>query len=236
MPDSDSHRQRPPARPQATPADPPSVSQRAVEVLIVDGREVMREGLHALIDRQPDLVVVAQAATVRDVEGLAVRPDVIVTDIDLPDAKYGDVVTGLRGFFEQSSILVFTPVGHPAEVQSVLAAGANGYVLETAPAADLLDGIRAVAGGESYLQPSLGVELARLHQPLDPTLALSATEQHVLRLLALGHTNAEVARLCNVSLRTAESLRAHIQRKLDRRTRAELVEYAREIGLVELGP
>jgi len=204
--------------------------------LLVDGRAVMREGLSAVIDRQSDLVVVAQAAMVREAEGLDIAPDVIVTDIDLPDAKYGDVITGLRAFFEQSSILVFTPIGHPAEVQSVLAAGANGYLLETAPAADLLDGIRAVAAGDTYLQPSLGVELARLHQPSDATLALSPIEQHVLRLLALGHTNVEVARLCNIGLRTTESLRAHIQRKLGRRTRAELVEYAREIGLVELGP
>jgi two-component system, NarL family, response regulator NreC len=222
--------------PRIGASSPSSRSDRAVGVLLVDGRAVMREGLSAVIGRQSDLVVVAQAAMVREADGLDITPDVIVTDIDLPDAKYGDVITGLRGFFEQSSILVFTPIGHPAEVQSVLAAGANGYLLETAPAADLLDGIRAVAAGDTYLQPSLGVELARLHQPSDATLALSPIEQHVLRLLALGHTNTEVARLCNIGLRTAESLRAHIQRKLGRRTRAELVEYAREIGLVELGP
>ena len=216
------------------PASSPR-SDRAVEVLLVDGRPVMREGLSAVIDRQSDLVVVAQAAMVREAERLDITPDVIVTNIDLPDAKYGKVITALRRFFEQSSILVFTPIGHPAEVQSVLATGANGYLLETAPAADLLDGIRAVAGGDTYLQSSLGVELARLHQPRD-ALALSPTEQQVLRLLALGHTNTEVARLCNIGLRTAESLRAHIQRKLGRRTRAELVEYARELGLFELGP
>src|ERR1700686_2360336 len=111
-------------------------SDRAVEVLLVAGRAVMREGLSGVIDRQSDLVVVAQAATVREAEGLDITPGVIVTDIDLPDAKYGDVITGLRGFFEQSSILVFTPIGHPAEVQSVLSAGASGYLLETAAAAD----------------------------------------------------------------------------------------------------
>jgi two-component system response regulator NreC len=82
----------------------------------------------------------------------------------------------------------------------------------------------------------LGVDLARLHRPRDTTAALSSDEEHVLRLLALGHTNTEVARLSNMSLRTAESHRAQIQRKLGRRTRAELVEYARETGLIELGP
>jgi two-component system, NarL family, response regulator NreC len=197
---------------------------------------VVREGLCVVIDQEPDLVVVAQAATVRDAGSLDVEPHVIVTDIDLTDAKHGEVISGLRGFFRQSSILVFTPIGDPAEVQSVLAAGAQGYLLETAPTAELLAGIRAVAVGETYVQPSLGVELARLRLPLDPTLGLSPREEQVLRLLALGHTNLEVARLCRVSLRTIESHRARIQRKLDRRTRAELVEYARETGLIELDP
>jgi two-component system response regulator NreC len=196
----------------------------------------MREGLRAVIDREPGLVVVAQAATARDARSLDVTPDVIVTDIDLPDAKYGDVISGLReSFRQQSSILVFTPVGDPVEVESVFAAGADGYLLETAETTDLFAGIRAVAAGETYLQPSLGAKLARSRQA-DTTLGLSPQEKHVLRLLVLGHTNVDVARLCHTGLRTAETHRANIQRKLDRRTRAELVEYAREIGLVQLGP
>jgi two-component system, NarL family, response regulator NreC len=212
------------------------LSSRAVDVLLVDGRAVVREGLCVVIDQEPDLAVVAQAATVRDAGSLDVEPHVIVTDVDLTDAKHGDVISGLREFFRESSILVFTPIGDPAEVQSVLAAGARGYLLETAPTAELLAGIRAVAGGETYLQPSLGVELARLHLPRDAAAGLSPREEQVLRLIALGYTNVEVARLCRVSLRTVESHRAHIQRKLDRRTRAELVEYARESGLIDLDP
>src|SRR2546425_8911218 len=99
---------------------------RAVDVMLVDGRAVVREGLFAVIDQEPDLVVVAQAATVRDAGSLDVEPHVIVTDVDLTDAKHGEVISGLRGFFRHSSILVFTPVGDPVEVQSVLAAGARG--------------------------------------------------------------------------------------------------------------
>jgi len=203
-------------------------------VILVDARAIVREGLRSVIDRQPDLVVVAQVATVEDAGSLAVTPDVIVTDIDLPDAKHGDVVSRLRELFLWSAILVFTPVRHPADIQSVLDAGANGYLRETAPPADVLAGIRAVAGGETYLQPSVGIDLARLHQPRDTTL--SPQEEQILRLLALGHTNTEIARLSNMSLRTAESRRAQIQRKLGRQTRAELVEYARDTGLIELGP
>src|SRR5689334_7451137 len=101
--------------------------------MLVDARAIVREGLRSVIDRQPDLEVVAQAATVRDAASLGVTPRVIVTDIDLPDAKHGEVISRLRGFFQQSSILVFTPIARPAEVQSVLDAGAHGYLLESAP-------------------------------------------------------------------------------------------------------
>ena len=210
-----------------------SESNQAVDVMLVDSRPVVREGLCAVIDEQPDLVVVAQAASVRDAGGFDLEPHVIVTDIALPDAKHGEVISALRGYFAQSSILVFTPIGHPTEVQSVLAAGAAGYLLETATTSDLLTGIRAVAEGRTYLQPSLGVELARWHRPRDTTLGLSPREEQVLQLIALGHTNVEVARLCNVSLRTIESHRAHIHRKLGLRTRAELVQFARETGLID---
>ena len=209
---------------------------KPVDVMLVDSRAVVREGLRALIDQQPDLVVVAQAAAVRDAGGLDLTPDVIVTDIDLTDAKHGDVISGLREFFESSSILVFTPIGRPATVQSVLDAGAAGYLLETAATIDLLTGIRAVARGETYLQPALGVELARWHRPRNTLPALSPKEEQVLRLLAVGHTNTEVARLCGLSLRTIEKHRARLHQKLGRRTRAELVQYAREAGLVPLDP
>ncbi|MDP9334650.1 MAG: response regulator transcription factor [Actinomycetota bacterium] len=209
------------------------LSNQAIDVMLVDSRPVVREGLCVVIGHEPDLVVVAQAATIRDAGSLDVEPDVIVTDIDLPDAKRGDVISGLRGFFQHSSILVFTPIGDPSEVRSVLAAGANGYLLETAPTTDLLTGIRAVADGRTFLQPALGVELARWHRPRDTTLGLLPREEQVLKLLALGHTNLEVARLCSVSLRTIESHRAQIHRKLGVRTRAELVQFARDAGLVD---
>ena len=203
--------------------------------MLVESRAVMRAGLRAVIEQEPDLVVVAEAATVSVARGLEITPDVIVTDIDLSDATSGVVITELREFSPESSILVFTPVGAPAEVQSVLAAGANGYLLESAETAELIAGIRAVAAGEAYLQPSLGVALARSHRP-PATLGLSLQEEHVLRLLVLGHTNVAVAGMCNISLRTAEMHRAQIQRKLGRHTRAELVEYAQENGLVQLEP
>jgi two-component system response regulator NreC len=203
-------------------------------VMLIDRRTVVRDGLCALIEQHADLVVVARAESVRDAGALDVTPDVIVTDIEFPDAGHSEVISGLRGSFPQSPILVLTAVAHPAKVQSVLAAGADGYLLKTAATTELLVGIRAVADGETYLQPSLGVELARWHRPRDTTLGLSLKEEQVLRLLSFGNTNAEVARICGVSLRTVEAHRARIQQKLGIRTRAELVQYARESGILDL--
>ncbi len=201
--------------------------------MLVDDRTVTREGISALIERQPDFFVVGQAATIRDAGSLGVRPRVIVTEVDLPDAKHGAVISGLREHFSETSILVLTLVGHPAKVQTVLEAGANGYLLKTAGTIDFFAGIRAVAAGHFYLQPSLGVELARWHRPRDRATDLSPKEEKVLKWIALGHTNPEIARICHISLRTVEAHRAHIQRKLDRHTRAELVEYVREVGLID---
>ena len=205
-----------------------------VNLMLVDSRAVCREGLCAVIEQESDLVVVAQAATVRDAGTSDVTPDVIITGIDTPDATHCDVIAGLRMCFAESAILIFTRTGDPADVKAALAAGANGYLLETASTTELVTGIRAVARGETYLQPAVGVQIARVHQPPDTMPVLSPEEEQVLRLLALGHTNTEVARLRGTSLRTAEARRAHILRKLGRRTRAELVEYTRKTGLVEL--
>jgi DNA-binding NarL/FixJ family response regulator len=210
-----------------------SPSPRICKLVLVDKCSVMREGLCALIEQQPDLRVVAQAATVVGVEPLDVTPDVIVTDVDLPDARYGEVINGLGRRFPLVPILALTLVDHPAKVRSVLAAGAGGYLLKTAATPDLLEGIRALAGGGTYLQPSVRVELERWHLLRNSAVELTPKEEHVLRLVARGHTNAEVARLQGVSRRTVETHRGRIYQKLGLRTRAELFEFALDNGLVD---
>jgi DNA-binding NarL/FixJ family response regulator len=205
-----------------------------VNVMLVDHRTVVRQGLCALVEQQSDLVVVAQAATLRGAGTVAVTPDVIVTEIDLPDARHQHVISGLRRFFPPSPILVLTLVGHPARVQSVLEAGANGYLLKTAAAGDLLTGIRALAGGETYLQPSVRVEMTRWRQPRDKALELTPKEVQVLQLLARGHTNVEIAGLCGISIRTVETRRRRVHQKLGLWRRAELFQYAWDAGLLDL--
>jgi two-component system response regulator NreC len=204
--------------------------------MLVDHGTLVRAALAALIEQQPDLVVVAQASTIGDAGTFHGTPDVIVTDIDLPDARHRDVISGLRGVFPQSPILVLTFVGHPAKVQSVLAAGANGYLLKTAATPDLLSAIRALAAGEIYVQPSLDREVERWRRSRDTTLELTPKEEQVLRLLAVGHTNDEVAALLGVSRRTVETHRGRINEKLGLRTRAEVFRYAWDVGLLEREP
>ena len=150
-----------------------------------------------------------------------------------PTERARTIVRELRRLAPRVSVLVITPTSADATLQNVLAAGADGYLLETADAAELLEGVRTLAAGKTYLQPSLGVELARVHPTgATPMPELTLNEEKLLGLLALGHTNAEVAHLCGVSLRTVEARRARLRQTLGRQTRAELVEYAREAGLL----
>jgi DNA-binding NarL/FixJ family response regulator len=205
---------------------------RPLSVMLVDQYTVMREGLSVLIEQQPDIVVVAQASTVTGAASFDVTPDVIVAEVDLPDARHAEVISGLHGHFPDSRILVLTVVDDPAKVQSVVAAGADGYLLKTAAAHDLLDGIRALARGETYLQSSSRPELERWGWLRDATLQLTPAEVYVLRLIARGYTNAEVANLQGISPRTVETHRSRIYQKLGLRTRAELFQYAWDTGLL----
>jgi two-component system response regulator NreC len=217
----------------------PERSNVKIRLVLVDGQNLVREALAVLIDQQDDFTVLAHAASSREAASLRVDADVVLTDFELPDARGRDVISGIKRTFTKASVLVLTVVDGPAKIQQMLAAGAQGYVLKTATANDLFVGIRAVADGQMYLQPSLGVMLARWHESrLGPRGQvhgrLSPKEEEVLRMVALGHTNAEVSKLMGVSLRTVETHRARILQKLGRPSRAQLVRYAHEAGLLDL--
>jgi two-component system response regulator NreC len=207
-----------------------SASYAAVSVLLVDNQTVVREGLAALMSQVGDISVVGQAADPEEAGVLGVAPDVIVAEIDRVGTPGLGVETRLRALFPSSGLVVLTNVDHPARVQAALDGGVDGYLLKTSTSAELVVGIRTVATGASYLQPSLGMELARWHGLRQ---VLSRKEVEVLALLAVGHTNAEVAENLRISSRTVESRRARLSEKLGRRTRAELFDYARSVGLVD---
>lgn len=210
-----------------------------ITVLLVEPEAVVREGLRLLIDQSDDLTVVADVATMSDAIALDLQPHVVVTHVELPDGAGRQVITTFRRHFSGSSILVLSPMRHPARIQSVIAAGAQGYLLRSAEPADLAHAITAVARGETYLQPSLGVALAQWSSEGGSSDAaagvrLSAKEEEVLRLIALGYKNAEIAEQLSVSLRTVETHRGRLTQKLGRRTRAELVRYALDAGILHL--
>jgi two-component system response regulator NreC len=211
-----------------------------VNVLLVDHQVVLREGLRLLIEQEPGFTVVAQASSPAEAEALARAGgheplDVIVVDVGAADVSAAHVVADLAAAFPGAAVLVLSTTRHPSKVQEVLAAGAAGYVLKTATPAELVHGIRAVAAGGTYLQPSLGVALARWSGAAAGRAPgqLSAREEEVLRLVAHGYTNNEIAGLLSSSLRTIETHRTRLAHKLGRRSRAELVKYAIDAGLAD---
>ena len=203
-------------------------------VVIADDHTVVRQGLRMLINNEEGLQVIAEAGTVPDAERLtrAHRPTVVVLDLNMPGGSSLDAIPRLR---ETSAVVVLTMQDDPAFARQALQAGALGFVLKEAADEELLEAIRLAANGDTYLNPRLGAKIAAAPpEPPGPPDDLTERELDVLRLIALGHTNVEIGEQLFLSTRTVETHRAHIQRKLDRNTRAELVRYALEHGLVEL--
>lgn len=203
-------------------------------IVLADDHTVMRNALRLLLDAESDFEVVAEAGTAED----AVRyvrghkPTVLILDLNMPGKSSLESIPDIKEASPATEIVVLTMQNEPAFARRALQAGVRGYVLKEAADAELVQAVRSAAAGDTYLQPALG---ARLAAGADGRQSdeLSDRERDVLRLIALGHTNAEVAEQLYISIRTVESHRAHIQQKLRLSTRAELVRYALEHGLVE---
>jgi two-component system response regulator NreC len=206
-----------------------------VAVALLDPQTVVLAGLRALLEREPNIEVMGVASRLDEALSFDPDPDVIVAETNLQGTRCPVVVERLRDRFRRSAILVFTTVTEASEVEAAFAAGANGYSPKDASASDLVDALRSLHRGERYLAPSLGAVLAwRGHQNIDVAGGgLTAREQDVLRLLAMGHTNLEVAERLGVSPRTAEAHRANLLVKLGVRRRAELVSSALENGYLD---
>jgi two-component system response regulator NreC len=184
------------------------------------------DGFHVL-DETGDLAGTVQAV-------LELRPQVLVLDLNLGGESSLDVVPQLRADAPATQIVVLTMQEDPAFAQAALRAGAIGYLLKDAADAELMDAVKLAAEGRTYLNPELGAKLAARPPESDSRPDnLSPREIEVLKLIALGHTNGEIASLLSLSVRTVESHRAHIQQKTRVGTRAELVAYAREHGLLD---
>ena len=206
-------------------------------VVIADDHTVVRQGLRMLIDADDALQVVAEAGTLGDAERLtrAHRPAVLVLDLNLHGESGLDAIPRLRENCPETAIVVLTMQDDPGFARQALQSGALGFVLKEAADEELLQAIHLAAGGENYLNPRLGARLAAAPaQPAGPPDDLTDRELEILRLIALGHTNTEIAQQLFLSTRTVETHRAHIQQKTRRSTRAELVRYALEHGLIDV--
>jgi len=199
-------------------------------VVLADDHPVVRAGLRILLQAQPSLKVVAEFAdlpsTVRGVPAL--RPDVLVLDLAMAGSSSLTAIPGLLASSPGLRLIVLTMHDEPGFAREALRLGAHGYVLKEAAADELVLALRSVLRGTTYLQPSLGARLAKQDQPAGN---LTDREREVLRLLATGHTNAEIARELFLSLRTVESHRGQIRAKLNLETRAQINAYAQEHGL-----
>jgi two-component system, NarL family, response regulator NreC len=213
-------------------------STSRIRALIVDDQAVVRIGLRRALEAEEDIEVVGEAGDVRTAvfETRAKKPDVILMDAAMPGKSgieaISDVLEGAPG----AKVLVLSMQDDPRSVREAFGAGAAGYVLKEAADTDVVAAVREVAAGSRYVQPALGARVVaaeaqeRKRAEEDP---LSERERDVLRLLALGHTNQEIATKLYISVRTAETHRAHIMQKLGLQTRAELVRYALDRGLLE---
>jgi two-component system response regulator NreC len=207
--------------------------ERTIRIVLADDHAVVRSGLRMLLDSEPGLEVVAEAGDVEDacryVRGH--HPAVLVLDLNMPGSSSLDAIPRLREEFPETQIVVLTMQQEPVFARHALGAGALGYVLKEAADDELVEAVRRAAAGESYLNPRLGARLASEPVPGPPD-DLSDREVDVLRLIALGHTNAEIAERLYLSVRTVETHRAHVQQKLGLTSRAELVGYALKRGLI----
>jgi two-component system response regulator NreC len=211
------------------------VTDDEITLVIADDHAVVRKGLRLLIDAEPGLRVVAEAGDVPDAVRLtkAHRPTVLVLDLNMPGGSSLDAIPEIAA--GTTAIVVLTMQDDPSFARQALQAGASGFVLKEAADDELLLAIRLAADGETYLNPRLGAKLAaQPTKPEGPPDDLTEREVEVLRLIALGHTNNEIGAQLFLSTRTVETHRAHIQQKLRRSTRADLVRYALEHDLVKL--
>ena len=209
-----------------------------IRVLIVDDHPVVRSGLRRVIDAESDIQTVGEAGDAdRAVfEAIENKPDVVVLDVMMPGKTGIEGMPALLQAVPDAKVLVLSMQDDPRYVREAFDAGASGYVLKDAADNEVVGAIRAVAAGERYVHPSLGAKLftaeseQRRRAEQDP---LSEREREVLHLLALGHTNQEIAKTLFISVRTAETHRAHIMQKLHLGSRAELVRYALAEGLLD---
>jgi two-component system, NarL family, response regulator NreC len=216
------------------PADAaPERGTDEIRIVLADDHAVVRSALRMLLDAEPGLEVVAEAG---DVDGAirylrGHRPEVLILDLNMPGRASLEALPDIKEASPETRIVVLTMQSEPAFAREAMQAGVLGYILKEAADTELVKAVRLAAQGRTYLQPDLGARLAA--EPPDAPDDLSERELEILRYIALGHTNGEIADQLLISVRTVESHRSHIQQKLHLAKRSELVRYALERGMLD---
>jgi two-component system response regulator NreC len=207
-------------------------AEATVTIVLADDHAVVRSALRMLLEAEDGFEVVAEAGDADTASRyvLGHKPTVVVLDLNMPGRPSLEVVPEMKERSPATEVVVLTMQDDPAFARQAMQSGVRGYVLKEAADAELVKAVRMAADGKVYLQPELGARLAS--EPPGPAGDLTEREIEILRLIALGHTNAEIAEQLYLSVRTVESHRANIQRKLNASTRAELVRFAIDEGLI----
>lgn len=207
-----------------------------ITIVLADDHEVVRNGIRMVLEAEPDFAVVAEASDAETATRYALghKPTALVLDLNMPGPV--TAIDSIPAILERSPgtvVVVLTMQDEPAFARSALQAGARGYVVKQAAASELVQAVRAVVAGGTYITPSLGARLATEPAPDGPPDDLTPRETEILALLAVGHTNPEIAEQLVLSVRTVETHRANIQHKIGAGSRAELVAYASEHGFLK---
>lgn len=212
-----------------------------IKVLIADDHAILREGIIALLNRYDDIEVVGEAGDGKQAIERAqeLKPDIILMDIAMPGLGGLEATLELRKSCPKSKILVLTQYDNKEYVLRFLRAGASGYVLKKAVGTELVAAIRAVYSGGSFLHPSVAARVVEEYvqgaeKTQDPYDSLTDREKQVLKLVAEGFTNKEVADLLCISVKTVMAHRANLMEKLAIHSRTDLVKYALRKGLIDI--
>ena len=218
----------------------------AIRVLIVDDHAIVRDGIRALLALASDITVVGEAANGHDAIALArsLTPDIILMDIAMPDLGGLEATLEIRKDRPDARILVLSQYADAEYVRRFLRAGASGYILKKAAGADLVAAIRAVQRGGLVLDPEVARDAvtgeaataAQVAAGPDPYERLTDREKQVLKLVAEGRSNKEVAALLGISVKTAMSHREHVMAKLEAHNRTDLIRFALRCGVIRADP
>jgi two-component system response regulator DevR len=216
-------------------ADVPAAAPAPIRIFLVDDHELIRRGLRAYLEGEPDMEVVDEAASARDAVGKVpiVKPDLVVLDIRLPDGNGIEVCRELRARCPEAKVIMLTSFADDNALMDSIMAGASGYILKATKQEELLSALRKVAGGQSLIDPAITASvfrrLRRQAESSDALEALTAQERRILDLIAEGLTNREIAERMHLAERTVKNYVSHILSKLGMKHRTQVALYASKL-------